>query len=228
MGSELRDLLGKVMLSPIGQKAITTIHNPFGLGNVRSARKVAAPIVGMAVDAAKLPGDAYNKGMTRDEMERRSVDAAMTLPMASLPLSAVAGPTGASLGMFVGKMSRDNRLRVARKMPDGSIKAGPHGGTHSDLIDFARDNLDQAENAMGFITPDGRFLTRDQAAKRQLLNRPGGLHSRDIEMPTTALPPGHHYKQVGGEWHVIDDQGRSVTSSLSKEQAARDLWDIKR
>lgn len=62
-----------------------------------------------------------------------------------------------------------NRLVVARKLPDGSIKKGTPGQLHLDLIDDAeleRKSLGfvhMDEDDMGFSTPDGKYLNRKEA-----------------------------------------------------------------
>lgn len=62
-----------------------------------------------------------------------------------------------------------NRLVVARKLPDGSIKKGTPGQLHLDLIDDAELErkalgfVHMDEEDMGFATPDGKYLNRKEA-----------------------------------------------------------------
>lgn len=63
----------------------------------------------------------------------------------------------------------EDRLRVARKMPDGEVIVGKPGEMHSDLIsDTEMDrkavgHVGILESDMGFATPDGKYLDRQQA-----------------------------------------------------------------
>lgn len=62
-----------------------------------------------------------------------------------------------------------DRLRVARRMPDGSVKIGEPGQLHMDLIsDEEMDRkaagfVGMQESDMGFATPEGKYLTREEA-----------------------------------------------------------------
>lgn len=71
------------------------------------------------------------------------------------------------------------RLRVARKMPDGTVKIGQPGELHADLISDeeldrqAVGHVGMEESDMGFATPDGKFLTREEAKKWAIENHKG-------------------------------------------------------
>lgn len=56
-------------------------------------------------------------------------------------------------------------LRVARKLPDGSIKIGEPGQIHFELWDDPLEYDKASPSDDGFATPDGEFLGRVQAAK---------------------------------------------------------------
>lgn len=58
---------------------------------------------------------------------------------------------------------RRTGLVVARDMPDGSIRVGKPEQVHADLIDPLTRSISPDE--MGFVTPDGKFLTREEAFK---------------------------------------------------------------
>lgn len=69
-------------------------------------------------------------------------------------------------------------LLVARQMPDGSVRVGGPGKLHFDLID---DNeleaksvgfVDINDSQMGFVTPQGKFLSRGQAVDWIKKNQP--------------------------------------------------------
>lgn len=72
-------------------------------------------------------------------------------------------------GKVLNQAVDQDRLRVARKMPDGSVKIGKPGDLHMDLI--GEDETDRSsvgyvglqESDMGFAAPDGKFLSRKEA-----------------------------------------------------------------
>lgn len=75
--------------------------------------------------------------------------------------------------------AQPGRLRVARKMPDGTVKIGQPGELHADLISDeeldrqAVGHVGMEESDMGFATPDGKFLTREEAKKWAIENHKG-------------------------------------------------------
>lgn len=72
-------------------------------------------------------------------------------------------------GKVLNQAVHQDRLRVARKMPDGSVRIGKPGDLHMDLI--GEDETDRSsvgyvglqEFDMGFAAPDGKFLSRSEA-----------------------------------------------------------------
>lgn len=69
-------------------------------------------------------------------------------------------------------------LMVARQMPDGSVRVGGPGQLHFDLIGDDEIEakgvgfVDVSDKQMGFVTPEGKFLNRVEAANWVKTNQP--------------------------------------------------------
>ena len=136
-----------------------------------------------------------------------------------------------------GKHLKGNPLNlvVAIKHPrSGSITIGKKGDLHYDLPYTS-------EDVLGFATPDGKFLTREEAAQatkdaRQIAKDPVEvkLHSGDIvqEAPKRTFKTRPAFDDFGGDStpvsaYIINDLGGLISkSSASKYQRGNGaLWD---
>lgn len=71
---------------------------------------------------------------------------------------------------------RAGMLSVARRKPSGEISIGKPGQIHSDLMTrqelAAAQDSPEVASSMGFATPDGKFMTRDEALQFAMRNEP--------------------------------------------------------
>ena len=65
-------------------------------------------------------------------------------------------------------------LKVARKLDDGKIQVGEKGQIHADLLNDAElyAGLNKVKGEMGFVDPDGKFLSRSAAIEYVNKNEP--------------------------------------------------------
>lgn len=144
-------------------------------------------------DAAAMQPETYANPAVRHAMgelaaiPQRAIEGSMA-DMANLgsgePKQSVAPATDAALWMMGGSGAvpaeantlRSGLLSVARRKPDGTIAVGKPGDIHSDLmtrqeLNAATDSPEVA-SSMGFATPDGKFMTRDEALQFAMRNEP--------------------------------------------------------
>lgn len=123
-------------------------------------------IAGALGRAFMAPGQALQSTtpITSDQMVKPAADLAMMTT-----LGAGAAPAGAN-------ELRSGLLSVARKTRNGEIRIGKPGDIHSDLMTRKElaSEFDSPEVAasMGYVTPDGKFLTRDEALQFAMQNEP--------------------------------------------------------
>lgn len=127
---QLTGMLGTFASTTPFLGTLATISDPFSMDGARAVGGgVVAPAAEAVADAATLPGDAYQGRVEGPEMVDRATNLAMTLPLASLPLSAALGPTGSSLGMFVGPASKT----FDRAAVDRAVNLKSRGATPTDV-----------------------------------------------------------------------------------------------
>jgi hypothetical protein len=151
----------------------TSYGNPEGDQAAMSPETYANPYVKGLIDSvATLPRRAIEN--SQQSLDTGNYDPGPTLEAATLPMG-----TGAIAGVPVRAgeaVLGAGLLRVARNEANGAVRIGKPGQIHADLMNrkelaAATDAPDVAAS-MGYASPDGRFLTRDEALQFALQNEP--------------------------------------------------------
>lgn len=105
-------------------------------------------------------------------------------------------------------------LRVARKLPDGAVQEGKPGQIHSDLLSDVEliAGVDKSPGEMGFITPNGKFLNRNDAL--EFVNKYEPERAPD---PARGRLEAHRYNNA-----LLSDSGTpgAPVSALAKQASA--------
>jgi len=94
--------------------------------------------------------------------------------LAGVAMGGGIGGTGKAAAAGEAVLGSGPIMVVARKMPTGELKTGKPGQIHSDLLTDAEliAGVNTAPGEMGFVLPDGRYLTRNQALEYAAKNEP--------------------------------------------------------
>lgn len=139
-------------------------------GAVREADRTGAQAASGRVDAGEFRTDPGPDGKRQTVIPGAERTNPPTKPTAGLKGGNEPPPKG---GLFdddhrnqADIFDKPAGLRVAMKNEDGTIRIGKPGETHVDLLterELSQPNMEVPENRMGFATPDGKFLDRQQA-----------------------------------------------------------------
>jgi hypothetical protein len=103
-----------------------------------------------------------NAKMYRDAIDLTDTNFPKTL--VEYAPEAVSPRTAETRGEIPQSAASEERLVVARKMPDGTMRYGKPGELHESLLDPSEHNQYAVDDQMGWARPGGRFMTREQAA----------------------------------------------------------------
>ncbi len=118
------------------------------------------------------------------------------------------------------------RLVVARRMPDGSIRYGRPGEIHAHLLDEQDDarEFPWSQDEMGFAAPGGPFLSRAEALKIARANEPArvdyahgpsGLQAEQYQRGDAAVPPPERPRGNRRATPAEPDAGRIPPDEMS-------------
>lgn len=115
----------------------------------------------------------------------------------------------------VGEPQFFNGLAIASQQADGTTFVG--GTTHADLIERHQDQMDMGNLSQGFYTPDGRFLSRNEAAQFRQAEEPDTQQEEQAE-PEPTVP--EEEIQEAQKISSLDDETRQAMERADLPDAA--------